>query len=140
MEGEDLMAGGGGNDEGGNKISKKDTSSPMELIEDALERLELKNETDYIKLAAHVSANLNRSTNSTNVVQFLEFLIKAVKPTLDSAQFKSLSSACNVQKNLKQKEEQVGKKKKKKSKSKKILKTQSDDAFMDCAGMEDYGW
>ena len=144
LEGEDLMAGAGDDDDDnkntGSSNNKKSVSkNPMDVIQDALAELPLSDESEYIKLAAMVSVALNRSENSTNVVQFMEFLIKAVNPTLDSAQFKSLSSACNVQKNIKQKEEKVGKKKKKKNAKKKILKTQNDDAFIDCAGAEDYG-
>lgn len=140
LEGEDLMAGEGRKD--GNKNGAATTTKvsvdPMEAIENAISQLSLKDEMECLKLANLVSAAINRSDNSTNILQFMELMIKAVSQSLDSSQFKSLSSACNVQKNIKQKEEKVGKKKKKKS-TKKILKTQNDDAFMDCAGMEDYG-
>merc|ERR1711865_1304246 len=90
-------------------------------------------EIEHIEVAGLIAAKLNEGKNSTNIVQFIEFLIKATHPSLDSTQYKALSSACNVQKNLKQKEEQVGKKKKKKSK-KKSVKMQRDDGYGDGYG------
>jgi hypothetical protein len=140
LEGEDLMAGGDeGKDDDKNDTEKLAPGDPMEAVENALAKLSLKDEMNCIKLASLVSAAVNQSGNSTNVLQFMELMIKAVSQSLDSSQFKTLSSACNVQKNKKQKEEKVGNKKKKKKSTKKILKTQNDDAFIDCAGMEDYG-
>ena len=140
LEGEDLMAGGDeGKDDDKNDTEKLAPGDPMEAVENALAQLSLKDEMKCIKLASLVSAAVNQSGNSTNVLQFMELMIKAVSQSLDSSQFKTLSSACNVQKNKKQKEEKVGNKKKKKKSTKKILKTQNDDAFIDCAGMEDYG-
>ena len=137
LEGEDLMAGDGGKDDA--SIKEVAPADPMEAVENALAKLSLKDEMNCIKLASLVSAAVNQSGNSTNVLQFMELMIKAVSQSLDSSQFKTLSSACNVQKNKKQKEEKVGNKKKKKKSTKKILKTQNDDAFIDYAGMEDYG-
>ena len=141
LEGEDLMAGDEGKDDDKNdaSIKKLAPADPMEAVENALAQLSLKDEMKCIKLASLVSAAVNQSGNSTNVLQFMELMIKAVSQSLDSSQFKTLSSACNVQKSKKLKEEKVGNKKKKKKSTKKILKTQNDDAFIDCAGMEDYG-
>ena len=137
LEGEDLMGGGeGGKGEDTAKAAaaagvKAPTGKPEDIFEDAIMRFPLNNEMDYIVMAKMISDKLNKSTNSTNVVQFIECLIKAVAPSLDSSQYKGLSSTCNVQKNAKQKEEQKGNKKK-------ILKMRkNDDDFMGDMGAQD---
>jgi len=138
LEGEDLMGGEDKNNTAAVAAVAATPTNPKEAFENAVANLPLNNEIDHIEAAGFIAARLNQGKNSTDIVQFLEFLIKAAHSSLDSTQFKALASACNVQKNLKQKEEQVGKKKKKKSK-KKVLKTQRDDDFMAGGQYEDYG-
>jgi len=138
LDGEDLMGGDDATKNGDTTASvPRKEGKPIEVFEQALYKLPLSSEAEYLEAAALLSARLNQGKKSTSIVQFIEFLVKAVSPSLDSNQYKALSSACNVQKNLKQKEEQVGKKKKKKSKKKILKMRHDDDAFADM-GQDDY--
>lgn len=130
-EGEDLMGGGAdaATATATSARAPKPPADPKEAFFEAVANLPMKTEMDHIEAAGVLAEKLNAGKNSTDVVQFIEFLIKAAESSLDSQQYKALASACNVMKSAKLKEEKVGKKKKKKS-AKKICKMQSDMDYM----------
>ena len=107
----------------------KQSKNPFDNFINIFQTLSFKTEEDYSKMADIIAKKFNKIQNSIKILQFLKFLIKNLN-TLNSEQYNILSSFCNIQKNIKQKEEKFTKKKKKKRK-KKVLKIQSSNDFIE---------